>query len=420
MFARRLLGARKASWSWDFTRGAPPNGATFSRASSATYFDTAGVLRSAASNVPRFDHDPLIGEPLGFLCEMQSTNAVPNSTALGGYSATSLTVADDAVTSPDGTVNASTLVAPAENSSHLAQSGGFNITSGQTYGLSYFCKNVSGSYWVAVTLGGSFGFWFQPSTGTIGQTTNATTVAQATARQLANGWWRVSFLYTASFTGSTTLRVTLSDANAASSGPAFVGDASSAIAVWGLQHETPGVGVTSYIPTNGAAATRAADNLTMPLASLPGWDPTKGGAIIGTYRLHTVYPTSPGYYQPIASMDDGTVNNLIMSVAEDEGFGRMAALMRSAGGTQFAVSTGASAAPFVRRTQAFGWSIPRGVVAADGALVTSSNPISALPVAPSTLRFGSYVAAHYLGGTLESVAYYPGAHSDAFITQVAR
>jgi len=34
---------------------------TFARASSATYFDQFGVLRSAANNVARFDHDPVTG-----------------------------------------------------------------------------------------------------------------------------------------------------------------------------------------------------------------------------------------------------------------------------------------------------------------------------------------------------------------------
>ncbi len=47
---------------------------TFSRASSATYWDANGVLQTAATDVPRFDHDPVTGECLGLLIEEQRTN----------------------------------------------------------------------------------------------------------------------------------------------------------------------------------------------------------------------------------------------------------------------------------------------------------------------------------------------------------
>ena len=44
---------------------------TFSRASSATYFDEKGVMRTAPSGVPRIDHDPVTGECKGLLIEEQ-------------------------------------------------------------------------------------------------------------------------------------------------------------------------------------------------------------------------------------------------------------------------------------------------------------------------------------------------------------
>ena len=47
---------------------------TFTRASNGTYTDSAGVLQTAATDVPRFDHDPTTGESLGLLVEEQRTN----------------------------------------------------------------------------------------------------------------------------------------------------------------------------------------------------------------------------------------------------------------------------------------------------------------------------------------------------------
>lgn len=47
---------------------------TFTRSTTATYFDAAGVLQTAAVNTPRFDHDPVTLVPLGLMAENATTN----------------------------------------------------------------------------------------------------------------------------------------------------------------------------------------------------------------------------------------------------------------------------------------------------------------------------------------------------------
>ena len=61
---------------------------TFTRASSGTYVDSAGVLQTAAIDVPRFDHNPTTGESLGLLVEEQRTNLLLNSATLSTQSVT--------------------------------------------------------------------------------------------------------------------------------------------------------------------------------------------------------------------------------------------------------------------------------------------------------------------------------------------
>ncbi len=61
---------------------------TFSRASSATYFDEKGVMRTAPAGVPRIDHDPVTGECKGLLIEEQRTNLLLNSATLSTQSVT--------------------------------------------------------------------------------------------------------------------------------------------------------------------------------------------------------------------------------------------------------------------------------------------------------------------------------------------
>lgn len=61
---------------------------TFTRASTATYFDASGNIQTASVNQPRFTYDPVTFAPLGLLIEEQRTNILLNSAALSTQSVT--------------------------------------------------------------------------------------------------------------------------------------------------------------------------------------------------------------------------------------------------------------------------------------------------------------------------------------------
>lgn len=67
---------------FDFTGGSLPSGATFSRASSGTRFNSGGTLVTESSNVARFDYDPSTLVLLGLLIEPTRTNLLQNSRAI--------------------------------------------------------------------------------------------------------------------------------------------------------------------------------------------------------------------------------------------------------------------------------------------------------------------------------------------------
>jgi hypothetical protein len=61
---------------------------TFTRASNATFVDSNGLIQTATTDVPRFDHNPATGESLGLLVEEQRVNLLLNSETLATQSAT--------------------------------------------------------------------------------------------------------------------------------------------------------------------------------------------------------------------------------------------------------------------------------------------------------------------------------------------
>ena len=64
------------------TPGSLPAGLTFTRTTTATYFDSAGVMQTAAANAPRWDYDPITLVLRGLLIEDQRTNLFLNSATL--------------------------------------------------------------------------------------------------------------------------------------------------------------------------------------------------------------------------------------------------------------------------------------------------------------------------------------------------
>jgi hypothetical protein len=95
-----LAGVAMFNWTGSWTAGTPsldlnfmtPGSLdpriTFTRGSTATYFDVTGTMQTAATNTPRWDYDPVTHALRGLLIEEARTNVLLNSATLGTQSVT--------------------------------------------------------------------------------------------------------------------------------------------------------------------------------------------------------------------------------------------------------------------------------------------------------------------------------------------
>lgn len=407
------LGANATAWVWGAQVHGKPN-------ADATYHPTAGGIYYGH----RFDHDPLTGAPLGYLAEMQSTNNVPYSSDGSHWTLANAAQATDGTPGPDGVTLARKITASAGNAQHYCQISGGVAGSTAIYGYSLFVKQGNTRYAVIVTKFGvadhALSFDFQ--TGALnGSGQNLSSFSQP--RQMANGWWRLSYQASISSGSDTGIGVSFTPNNATDAAAILFAAAGTEYGYCtGKQIEPGGVGATSYIPTSGAATTRSADNLALPLSALPGWNGGIGGAFASAGRLYTVYPPTPGFNQmPIWINNAGDYRNAVAAEFDNGGSGQRGVFMFSGGAGAVIGSTfGAVPAPFVRSKMAVGWQANRIAGACDGANGYLQSGTLALPVGLTVLNIGLYLGSHAFGGAIESIAYYAGARPDALVQRASR
>lgn len=225
----------------------------FTRASTGTYRDTDGVLKTAAVNVPRIDSN-------GLIIEGARTNLAFRSQEIDNavWSKTESTVSANVGTAPDGTVSADLIVPSVNNLDHRVRQTIAGVVSGNTYTPSVFLKR-GGYSWARVSIGSTFAtnyIFVNLLTGALGLNTGVTGIA---IESWANDWWRVSGSMVATGTGSGVLDIFPLNGNTFTT---FAGDGTSGILAWGVQLEA-GAGPTSYIPTTAAAVARSQDTVSL-------------------------------------------------------------------------------------------------------------------------------------------------------------
>jgi len=349
---------------------------TFTRASSGTYFDSAGLVQIAATNAPRFDYDPLTLVSRGLLIEESRTNLLNWSqtfaTAGGAQNnwvdSASLQRVSATRTSPDGTGNALEIKANGAADQTIVSSAAAGSSAQRVF--SVFLKRVTGTGDIQYTLDNG---------------------ATWTTQAITTAWVRYTFPATTA-NQQVGIRIRTN------------GDV---IQIWGAQLEA-GACPSSYIPTTSASVQRQADVATV--TTLSPWYKNSAGTLFAQF----IEPCPDGANnRGIAALDDGSNNNRFsMFVPLGTPMAVAARVVAGGAATNPANSASFSAGAIVKAALAYAVGTNQAALSVNGAAPSTASP-AASPTGVNTLRIGAIFGVTQLGGWIQEIRYYPRRLSDA-------
>jgi hypothetical protein len=337
---------------------------TFTRASTATYFNSSGVLTTAASGAARFDYNPSTLAPRGLLIEEARTNSFPNSNDFSN--ATYWTVYGTAVATgsaavgPDGLTSASNLAGATDTTlsgNNLEES--VSISASTAYTFSVFVKSNGGTT-VVLRL--------RDSTG--GSTSLVPTAVTST-------WQRISLTRTMA-AGATSVRC-------------IIGQTDGDILIYGAQLEA-GAFATSYIPTTTTALTRNADVASMTGTNFSSWYSASEGTVVSEHQK-LVGLTSAGV---IIGFSDGSIGSRIQTNINASG--DTAFISGSTGFTAIAATTAATKIALGVKANNFQGYVNAGSI---------GSATGSVPTVTQVNIGGRVDSSNYLNGYIRRFAYYP-------------
>jgi hypothetical protein len=278
----------------------------FSRASSKTRTNAAGVVETIGNNVPPHDYRNADGTLSTFPrlnLEPQRTNLNLQSETLSNasWSVFNSTVTENNTTAPSGQLTADRLAENTANAPHSIFLPSPIITViGTVYSRSIYAK-PNGRNWIALFYRDNvtdLRAYFNIQNGTVGTVSAGIT---ASIQAAGDGWYRCTIVRTATSAIANSLAIELASADNTNS---YLGNGTSGVFLWGAQLEA-GAYPTTYIPTTTAAVTRIFD-----LASKTGVS-SLIGQTEGTLFLDFESGANDGVNNTF-SINNGSVNRIII------------------------------------------------------------------------------------------------------------
>ena len=390
---RQARGGLVPAMELNFLSGEMPQpvaGLTFTRSSTATYINAAGVMAQAGINAPRFDFDPMTLQPLGLLIEGQSTNQIPANTVapvLGDWpqtpasgGTTVYSVVNDAAALTAAGLTLGTTVLKVDNTAGVgaayisseaaAATGGLCVASAYLRATGANAADVRISAdWASTTnpapLAGGGGY--------VRRATQPSTPPGANAHRLSVEVPAGCIVYVA-------------------------------LAQYELASDA-----SSYIPTYGSAATRAGETCTMPLGA---WYNNAAGTVaMSIYKQAWVNVGGGNRGLAVFSANESWSNSIQLVYPGNVSTGQVNFENYRAGAGS-ATNVGAFVTAGACRVAA-SWGASAPVVSLRGAPVVAA-PAYVLPIGANLLELGTNGGnINHINGHLRSFAYYPVALPNA-------
>jgi hypothetical protein len=404
-----------ASWGGNGTDGIYVWGAQLEQRSAATAYQvttTAPItnyipaLQTAASGVPRFEHNPTTGESLGLEIEEQRTNLQGYSTFTTSWVNEGTTFTTAANIAPDGTQTAIRVSENTATSTHAVYYGGTNTISGSTtYTYSVYAKASGRSFlslqinefpsviasWVSVNLtNGSVGSIVALAGGGLAS-------ASAAATAVGNGWYRCTLTWTSN-AGSTAIQPYIGPAFDAAN-RIYAGNGFSGVFLWGAMLEV-GAFASGYIPTVASQVTRSADEANITGANFSSWWSRPYEAIYVEGQLSGVTSGSRAFVNIRGGAVEGRVelrvNGTTPTIIVTNSNGSL--VLNTGAGAVTANTTIKMAAALQTNDIAF---------YVNGTQTAIGSSLNSTPTG-ETLVIGAYAGSlSALNGTINKIAYYP-------------
>jgi len=359
------------------------------------------VLLTAASGVPRFDHNPISQESLGFLIEQQSTNLVLQSQTFDSATwiktdgGAAVTVIPNTIIAPDGTLTGD----------KLDEAGGFTqsqvirqsvtVANSTAHTFSFYAKAAERSFVYTQAQGANnFQVVFNLTAGTVGVSSG--TFTSATITPVGNNWYRCAVTAT-STTTSVSWYIEPQATNALGT---HLGVANNGIFLWGAQVEATAF-TTSYIATVASQVTRAADVATMTGTNFSSWYSPGEGSFFAS------------------STTSATGIRGVLGVGE---FANDYYLAYSGSDAIYVITTNGVAQTNLTRSKtdklAIAYKTNDACFVSGGGAVDTDTTVT-LPTVTS-LRIGNFwgVPQYYLNGTIKKISYFPRRLSNAELQEM--
>lgn len=395
---------------------------TFTRSTTATYYNSAGVLSTAAINAPRLDYNPATLAPLGLLIEQSRTNLCNYSELFNNAAWNILTrvaVVANTTAAPNGATTAFSLNETATTGSHYLGRTGLTATANTYVTLSIFVKAKERSFaGLQLTPDGTNYIYctFNLATGVASTPVNAGNGSNCSAQMTAvgNGWYRCSISGIPSSTAANPIAaIYVGTSNVNFVNTSYTGVAGSGVYIWGAQLEA-GSFITSYIPTVASQVTRAADIAVMTGTNFSSWYNASQGTFAATYEA------SPNTFTSYLVASNGvTAQN---SCRFDNDGGNMRVVYYSGSSAVATLSLGAVGAAGTVNKVASAYQV-NDFAASRNAKTVVTDTAGAVPVSLTQLNIGadpSGASTNVMNTHIRQITYYPRRLSNAELQGITR